>query len=152
MKSLHWGLHGKLWRRFHGLSEFVSSDKAWYSNSVVIDKGIFDHSLYFSYNTKCICSHKLLWWHCNYTLNWTCFYKTKLIIFYWCTLHFSQMPTHYHRLFSFVNNKDYKSGQSPLLHWVPMLAYQAHVAQSFANNNVKPSFFFHHALSIFTNV
>ena len=69
---------------------------------------------------------------------WTFFLWKNLIITYHWTLHFSQKPTHYNHSSSYSQSKCSKPWHFPILHWLPILAYQAHVAQSCVNTNIKP--------------
>ena len=64
-------------------------------------------------------------------------WKSPIITYRW-TLHSSQMPTYYDHSSSYPQRKCSKLGHFPILRWVPMLAYQARVAQSCANTNMKP--------------
>ena len=98
-------------------------------------------SYVYSFSTNMdVTSHKETWMSCDIHefFVWTFFLWNNPIITYRWTLDCTQMPTHYDRSSLYPQSKCSKPWHFPILHWVPMLAYQAHVAQSCANTNIKP--------------
>ena len=87
--------------------------------------------IYFSSANMDSSSYKETWMYYKIYdfFAWMLFPRKNPIIIYQWIMHFSQMPTYYDRLSSYSQSKCSKSRHSPMiLHWVPMLAYQAHVA------------------------